>query len=114
MDYHTRRLDSDKEQESTPDSLPPSQPPPLSPMPPQLSTPLPSPANDKEERNWAMACHLSALAGYVIPFGNIAGPLLVWLLKKDEYSLVNEQGKESLNFQLSLLIYMLIGFLTSL
>ncbi len=62
--------------------------------------------DDQLSRNWAMGCHLSALALYLgIPFGNILGPMIIWLLKKDEFQLVDEQGKESLNFQISLLLY---------
>ncbi len=64
---------------------------------------------EKQERNWALLCHLSAFAGYVMPFGNIFGPLLIWLLKKDESPLVDYHGKESLNFQISLTIYALVG-----
>ena len=73
-----------------------------------------------EERNWGMFCHLSALAGFIIPFGNIIGPLIIWLVKRDQFPFVNDQGKESLNFQISILIYiavsavlalLLIGFL---
>ncbi|HET7650215.1 MAG TPA: DUF4870 domain-containing protein [Gammaproteobacteria bacterium] len=60
------------------------------------------------ERNWGMAAHLSALAGYVIPFGNIIGPLVVWLVKKDEMPFVNSQGKEALNFQITIAIGALI------
>ena len=56
---------------------------------------------------WGMLCHLSALAGFVIPFGNIIGPLVIWMLKKDEFPHVNDQGKESLNFQISLMIYII-------
>jgi len=61
----------------------------------------------------AMWCHLSAFAGFIIPFGNLLGPLFVWLWKKDEDSLVDDQGKESLNFQISILIYSIVaGILT--
>jgi uncharacterized Tic20 family protein len=61
---------------------------------------------DQKNRNWAMGCHLAALALYIgIPFGNIFGPLIIWLIKKDEIPLVDEQGKESLNFQISLILY---------
>lgn len=56
------------------------------------------------ERNWGMAAHLSALAGFVIPFGSIIGPLVVWLVKKDEMPFVDSQGKEALNFQITVLI----------
>lgn len=59
---------------------------------------------------WAMFCHLAALAGYVAPLvGNIVGPLVVWLIKKDQYPAVDAHGKESLNFQISLTIYLLVS-----
>ena len=60
-----------------------------------------------EERMWAMFCHLSGLAGFIFPFGNIIAPLVIWLIKKEEYPLVNDQGKESINFQISMTIYIL-------
>lgn len=59
-----------------------------------------------EEKNWALFAHLSALA-FFIPFGQILGPLIIWLIKKDEFPFVDDQGKESLNFQLSIFIYQL-------
>jgi len=62
-----------------------------------------------QERTWGMLCHLSALAMFIIPFGNIIGPLVIWLIKKDESSFVDDQGKESLNFQISITIYCLIS-----
>jgi len=66
--------------------------------------------NAQLARNWAMGCHLAALVLYVgVPFGNILGPLLVWLLKKDEYALVDQQGKEALNFQISLMVYSIVA-----
>ena len=70
----------------------------------------PPPLEDvpKEHRTWGMLCHLLALAGIVVPFGNVIGPLVIWLIKKDEIPFVNEQGKEALNFQITLAIGMLI------
>ncbi len=62
-----------------------------------------------DEKMWAMLCHLSALAGFIVPFGNIIGPLVIWSLKKDEFPLVNDQGKEALNFQISILIYIFVS-----
>jgi len=56
-----------------------------------------------------MACHLSALAGFVLPFGNVLGPLLVWQIKKNEIPAVEPHGKASLNFQLTVLIVTLIA-----
>jgi uncharacterized Tic20 family protein len=67
-------------------------------------------AVSKDERTWAMFSHLSALVGYfVVPFGNIIAPLIIWLVKRDESQFVADQAKESLNFQISLLIYGAVG-----
>ncbi len=67
----------------------------------------------QDEKTFGMLAHLSALAGFIIPFGNIIGPLVVWLIKKDESAWVDRQGKESLNFQISVSIYALVaGILT--
>jgi len=62
---------------------------------------------NRDERMWAMFCHLSGLAGFIFPFGNIIAPLVIWLIKKEEYALVNDQGKEALNFQISMTIYII-------
>jgi len=68
--------------------------------------------DDKQVRIWGMLCHATALIGIIgIPFGNIAGPLIIWLLKKNTNTFVDEQGKESLNFQLSMTIYALFAAL---
>ncbi|NLA50260.1 MAG: DUF4870 domain-containing protein [Bacteroidales bacterium] len=63
----------------------------------------------ESERNWAMMCHLSSFAGYFFPFGGIIGPLICWLSKKDESAWVLENGKASLNFQISMLLYMVLA-----
>ena len=61
------------------------------------------------ERNWAMLCHLSAFAGFFFPFGGIIGPLICWLSRKDESDWVNLNGKNSLNFQLSVILYIVLA-----
>jgi uncharacterized Tic20 family protein len=61
------------------------------------------------EKNYAMFCHLISFCGFVIPFGSIIGPLVLWLIKKDESEFINHHGKESLNFQISIAIYGLIA-----
>jgi uncharacterized protein len=61
------------------------------------------------ERNWAMLCHLSAFAGFFFPFGSIIGPLICWLSRRDDSSWVNINGKASLNFQLSMLLYIVLA-----
>jgi uncharacterized Tic20 family protein len=69
---------------------------------------------NKDERMWGMFCHLFALGGFIVPLGNIIGPLVAWLIKKDEYPFVDDQGKESLNFQISIIIYLIISGILSL
>ena len=70
-----------------------------------------TPVTNRDANMWAMFCHLSALVGFVIPLGNIIGPLVIWILKKDEYPQVNENGKEALNFQISMTIYIIASII---
>lgn len=58
---------------------------------------------------WGTLCHVAAFAGFVVPLGSILGPLAVWLIKRDVYPFVNDQGKEALNFNISVLIYAVVG-----
>jgi uncharacterized protein len=81
---------------------------------PQIPTPIMDGVVEmnSEARNWAMFAHLAALAGYVLPVaGNIIGPLVVWMIKKDEFPYVDAHGKEALNFQISVTIYLLVSSL---
>jgi uncharacterized Tic20 family protein len=77
-------------------------------------------APGNEEKQWAFFAHLSALVGFVIPFGSLLGPLIIWQMKKHEMPFVDDQGKEALNFQITMaiaflvccvLMLILIGFL---
>ena len=72
-------------------------------IPPMEITP------SKDERTWAMLSHFSALCMFIFPFGNILAPLIIWLIKKEEMSFVEDQAKEVLNFQISMTIYLLIS-----
>jgi|TARA_R110000868_G_scaffold44351_4_gene148259 hypothetical protein len=58
-----------------------------------------------------MFCHFAAFLGLVIPFGNLLGPLIVWQIKKDLDPFVDAQGKEALNFQISVALAALLCFL---
>ena len=62
----------------------------------------------KDAKQWAMLTHLAAFAAFLIPFGNIIGPLLVWQLKKDLGPFVERNGKEALNFQITITIVALV------
>jgi uncharacterized Tic20 family protein len=72
---------------------------------PQVSIP------SSQERAWALLCHVSAYLGFFFPFGNVLGPLLVWMFKRDQMPLVREHGREALNFQISVSVYAVILFL---
>jgi uncharacterized Tic20 family protein len=76
--------------------------------PDQAASEMPAQAvPDADARQWAMFCHLAALAQFVLPsFGNVIGPLVIWLVKKDQHPFIDDQGKEALNFQISMSLYM--------
>ncbi len=64
-----------------------------------------------EERQMAMFTHLAALFGLVFPFGNIIGPLVLWLIKKDSMPFVDDQGKEALNFNITVAIAWVVSMI---
>lgn len=75
---------------------------------PQSSPPSdgsgPSP-RDKNENTLGILCHLLALAGFAVPFGNILGPLILWLVKRADSPYLDAAGKEAVNFNISWAIY---------
>lgn len=71
----------------------------------------PSPIPSQEVRQWAMFCHLAAFVGLIIPFGNLIGPLIVWQLKRELDPFVDDQGKEALNFHITVSIAALVCML---
>jgi len=92
--------------------------PPESVIPPAPTDPAPGvPA--PEERQWAMFAHLSALLGAILTgalgggWGCFIGPLVIWLVKKDTMPFVNDQGKEALNFNVTVAIAFVVLFLLS-
>jgi len=58
-----------------------------------------------------MLCHISTFCGMIILLGNILAPLIIWLIKKEELPFVEDQGKEVLNFQISMIIYLAISII---
>ena len=91
------------------------EPVPTAPPPPPAASPV------TNVRTWCVMCHASALLGVILHFpGHILGPLIVWLTKRGDSPEIDAHGKESLNFQITMLIYdviagllcfILIGFL---
>jgi uncharacterized Tic20 family protein len=60
---------------------------------------------DEQAQSWAMWCHLASLANFVLPsLGNIIGPLVVWLIARDRHPFIDDQGREALNFQITMTI----------
>src|SRR5438445_4572313 len=69
-------------------------------------TPPPPPATSSYVRTLCILCHASALLGLFFHFlGHLGGPLIVWLMKRGDSPEIDAHGKESLNFQISMLIY---------
>lgn len=68
----------------------------------------------REARKWATIVHIIALVGLLgNGIGFLLGPLIVWLLKKEDHPFIDEQGKESVNFQITMCIIMFVCFLLS-
>ncbi|GGP49444.1 hypothetical protein GCM10009347_15640 [Shewanella algicola] len=63
----------------------------------------------KQAKDMGLLIHAASFAGYVFPFGSVLGPLIVWLMKRDEFEFANQCGKNCLNFKLSLMIYAMIS-----
>jgi uncharacterized Tic20 family protein len=108
---------------STPPPPPAGDPAGVPPPPPAAGAPIPAtpisaydtsgaPSGEiemnKDARMWGMLCHLSALVALMgIP--SIVGPLVIWLIKKNDYPFVDDQGKEAINFHLTVLIASIIS-----
>ena len=89
--------------EETPYSSPAGQ---IIPPPPVLDL-----AITENDKTMGMICHLSAFAGVIIPFpfANVVGPLVMWMTQKDKSSFLDYHGKESLNFQITVAIAVVIS-----
>ena len=76
---------------------------------PEPSLQHPSGPRNDTEKNWGLFTHLSSFLVYVtgIPLAWFLGPLIMWLIKRDSIPFVDDQGKEAMNFNLSLTIYAL-------
>ena len=96
-------------------SNPPGPPGPPPPTPPPPGTPHPGYGGlpTAEERNWALAAHVGTFVAAWFAMGFIA-PLVIMLVKGNDSPFVRRHAVESLNFQISLLIYMVAGFVISL
>jgi len=85
----------------------------------ELDLSKPEPGPSREARQWAMFCHFSAFLGMWFPFGSLIGPLILWQMKRESDPFIDYQGKEAMNFQITVaiasaicyvLMFVLIGF----
>lgn len=66
----------------------------------------PAGMSEDDGRMWGALCHVAALVMFIgIPFGNIIGPLIIWLLKGKSDSFVDDQGREAINFNITVTLY---------
>lgn len=79
------------------------------PPPPGTNSPIP-----KEIRTWAMLTHFSALLGLLVqlPAAGLIAPLVLWLLKREEHPFLNDQGKEAVNFHITMALLQVLGVAT--
>jgi len=73
------------------------------PMPPAGYVPT------AEERQWGLVAHLSGLVALALGGFAFLGPLIIWLIKKDQSPFVADQAKEALNFQIAVTIAFLVS-----
>lgn len=73
-----------------------------------IPPPMPISPQDRQAAFWV---HLSALAGIILPLGNIIGPLVVWQMHKDNHEFIDKNGKEAINFQITIMIASLVCLL---
>lgn len=87
---------------------------------PASATTLAAEGIPAQERQMAMFAHLSALLGGIVTagwagsVGCFVGPLVIWLVKKDTMPFVDDQGKEALNFNITVAIAFLALLLLSI
>jgi uncharacterized protein len=100
-----------------PSENPPAQTPPPTEVASSVPATVASAAGvTADERQWAMLAHLSALLGYMLTTGwagsagGFLGPLIVWQMKKDTMPFVDQQGKEALNFSITICIAFAVLF----
>jgi uncharacterized protein len=80
---------------------------------PSADRPADLPYTTENERTWALFMHLSHLVGLFVGIPLVT-PLILWLIKKDESAFLDDHGKETLNFEISLILYAIVATLVAL
>lgn len=69
----------------------------------------------QDSRNWAMGVHVTALAGgFIGGIGSWVGPLIIWLIRREQDPFVADHAREGLNFNITIMILVAVGFLLSI
>ncbi|MBU2949342.1 DUF4870 domain-containing protein [Tamlana agarivorans] len=63
---------------------------------------------NNHQKNIATFIHLSTFSRFIIPFGNFIGPVILWLANKEKSEFIDKNGKQVINFQISILLYAVI------
>lgn len=81
-------------------------------LPPEPNAPTGVPSQD--ERTWGMLAHLSGLIASLLAGFSFLGPLIIWVIKKDQSAFVADQAKEALNFQIAVTLAFVISGVSTL
>lgn len=71
--------------------------------------PVETSAEERDANMWAMFLHLSLLAGFVVPFGGLIAPIIIWQVKKKDIPSIDEHGKVVVNWLISAIIYAVVS-----
>ncbi len=72
------------------------------------------PLSEHQARDWALACHLSAYAGLVVPFGGLVAPIVIWAVGRERHPMIERHGREVVNFRISLYLYYFVALILCL
>lgn len=64
---------------------------------------------EQQTRQWGLLLHLSQFAGFVVPFGGLIVPIVIWQLKKNELPGIDIHGKNAVNWIISAIIYAIVS-----
>lgn len=71
-------------------------------------------AQERNGRDWAMWCHLGAYAGFIVPFGGLIAPVLLWIMGRERYAFADRHGSEAVNFRISITLYYILALALSI
>ena len=74
--------------------------------------PIDNPNEETVQRKWMLLFHGLPFLGFIIPFGNILFPLFVWIHKADDNKIYDEHGRAVVNFQLSMVLYVVLSLIS--